>query len=233
MRAPQTIRGAGRTTLPHLLAAVLAFWWGAETPWCPPLHAELAPTLEDAPINRELKAPISFAPVAKKVAPSVVNIYSTTIIRERSSENPFYNDPFLRRFFGDDSTSQAQPREHKAQGLGSGVIVSPDGYILTANHVVEGAQAVKVALPNSETEYTAKVIGTDSHSPEDWDLMLMTEYKDLATLEANEDKMEAVAMQTMELNDQKMLEGYKERATWREIVGDRLAREIILEPKSK
>jgi len=78
-----------------------------------------------------------------------------------------------------------------------------------------------------------KVIGTESHSPEDWDLMLMTEYKDLATLEANEDKMEAVAMQAMEMNDQKMMEGYKERATWREILGDRLAREIILEPKSK
>jgi len=78
-----------------------------------------------------------------------------------------------------------------------------------------------------------KVIGTDSHSPEDWDLMLMTEYKDLATLEANEDKMESVAMQAVDLNDQKMIEGYKERSTWRDIVGDRLAREIILEPKSK
>ena len=78
-----------------------------------------------------------------------------------------------------------------------------------------------------------KVIGTESHTPEDWDLMLMTEYKDLATLEANEDKMEAVAMQALEINDQKMIEGYKERASWREIVGDRLAREIILEPKAK
>ena len=78
-----------------------------------------------------------------------------------------------------------------------------------------------------------KVIGTDSHSPEDWDLMLMTEYKDLATLEANEDKMEAVAMQAMDMNDQKMIEGYKERASWRDILGDRLAREIILEPKAK
>ena len=78
-----------------------------------------------------------------------------------------------------------------------------------------------------------KVIGTESHTPDDWDLMLMTEYKDLSTLEANEDKMEAVAMQAMDMNDQKMIEGYKERAGWREIVGDRLAREIILEPKAK
>jgi len=78
-----------------------------------------------------------------------------------------------------------------------------------------------------------KVIGTESHSPDDWDLMLMTEFKDLATLEANEDKIATVAMQALDLNDQKMVQGYQERATWREITGDRLAREIILEPKSK
>jgi len=78
-----------------------------------------------------------------------------------------------------------------------------------------------------------KVIGAESHSPNDWDLMLMTEFKDLATMEANEDKMEAVAMQALDLNDQKMIQGYQERSSWREIIGDRLAREIILEPKAK
>jgi len=78
-----------------------------------------------------------------------------------------------------------------------------------------------------------KVIGAESHSPTDWDLMLMTEFKDLATLEANEDKMEAIAMQAVDQNDQKMLQGYQERSSWREILGDRLAREIILEPKTK
>jgi hypothetical protein len=78
-----------------------------------------------------------------------------------------------------------------------------------------------------------KVIGSEAHSPNDWDLMLMTEFKDLATLEANEDKMEAVSMQALDQNDQKMLQGYQERSTWREILGDRLAREIILEPKAK
>ncbi len=78
-----------------------------------------------------------------------------------------------------------------------------------------------------------KVIGAESHSPNDWDLMLMTEFKDLATMEANEDKMEAVSMQALDLNDQKMIQGYQERSSWREIIGDRLAREIILEPKAK
>ena len=78
-----------------------------------------------------------------------------------------------------------------------------------------------------------KVIGAEAHSPTDWDLMLMIEFKDLATLEANEDKMEAVSMQALDLNDQKMLQGYQDRSSWREILGDRLTREIILEPKAK
>ena len=75
------------------------------------------------------------------------------------------------------------------------------------------------------------VIATEAHSPTDFDLMLMIQYKDLATMEANQDKAEAVANQALNSNDKKMLEGYQERASWREIVGDRLAREIILEPK--
>lgn len=78
-----------------------------------------------------------------------------------------------------------------------------------------------------------KVIGAESHGPNDWDLMLMIQFKDLATLEANVDKMEAVSMQALDLNDQKMIQGYQERANWREIIGERLTREIILEPKSK
>jgi hypothetical protein len=75
------------------------------------------------------------------------------------------------------------------------------------------------------------VIGTEAHSPTDFDLMLMTEYKDLATMEANQDKAEAVTNQALNSNDQKMIAGYEERASWREIIGNRLGREIILEPK--
>ena len=161
MRTPRINLGLSKPTTSYLLVVVLC--WSAGR-----LGAEPAPklSLQEAPINRELRAPISFAPVAQKVAPSVVNIYSTTIVHDRQSQNPFFNDPFLRRFFGDEFGQQQQrePREHKAQSLGSGVIVSPDGYILTANHVVEGAQTVKVALPSGETEYTAKVVGTDPPS---------------------------------------------------------------------
>src|SRR5215472_16806852 len=67
-------------------------------------------TIEDKGINREIRAPISFAPVIKRVAPSVVNIYSTMTIRDRGMQNPFLNDPLFRRFFGD-QFGQMQPRD--------------------------------------------------------------------------------------------------------------------------
>src|SRR4051812_11846852 len=118
-------------------------------------------TVEDAPLSREVKARTSFAPVIKKVAPSVVNISSSMTIHERGNSNPLSEDPFFRRFFGEDSMDQSQPRDRKAQSLGSGVIVSPDGYILTASHVVEGADKVKVSLASGEKDFDAKVIGTD------------------------------------------------------------------------
>jgi len=75
-----------------------------------------------------------------------------------------------------------------------------------------------------------KVISTEGHSPTDWNLMLMTEYKDLATMEANQDKGDALA-QKMVGNDDKQMQGYKDRSEIREVMGDRLAREIILTPK--
>ncbi|MGH9929520.1 MAG: hypothetical protein ACREA9_09850 [Pyrinomonadaceae bacterium] len=77
-----------------------------------------------------------------------------------------------------------------------------------------------------------KIISTEGHNPGDWNVMLMTEYKDLATMEANEDKGDALA-QKMVGNDDKQMQGYKDRSEIREVMGDRLAREIVLEPKSK
>jgi hypothetical protein len=77
-----------------------------------------------------------------------------------------------------------------------------------------------------------KVLGVEGHTPGEWNLMLMTEYKNLATMEANEDKGDALA-QKMIGNDEKQMQGYKERLEIREVMGDRLAREIVLEPKSR
>ena len=75
-----------------------------------------------------------------------------------------------------------------------------------------------------------KVIGVEGHGPGEWNIMLMTEYKDLATMEANEDKGDALA-QKMVGNDEKQMQGYRDRSEIREVMGNRLGREIVLEPK--
>src|SRR2546427_5530389 len=77
-----------------------------------------------------------------------------------------------------------------------------------------------------------KVMSVEGHTPGEFNLMLMTEYKNLATMEANEDKTEAVAQRVVG-NDEKQMQGYKDRSEIREVMGARLAREIILEPKSR
>ena len=74
-----------------------------------------------------------------------------------------------------------------------------------------------------------KVLTTEAHGPDDWNMLLMTEYKDLATMEANEPKGDALAQRVIG-DDQKQMQGYRERSEIREVVGNRLAREIILEP---
>jgi len=86
------------------------------------------------------------------------------------------------------------------------------------------------ALKSAGVILSYKVIGTEAHSPNDWDLMLMVEFKDLATLEANQDKADAL-LQQMFGGDEKVMQGYKERSDIREVLGTRLAREVILEPK--
>jgi len=99
--------------------------------------------------------------VAAVATPSVVNISTTRVIKSRE-ETPFdlFDDPFFRRFFGDQFPHPNVPKEHKEQSLGSGVIVSEDGYIITNNHVIEKAQEIKVLLLNKK-DYTAKLVGAD------------------------------------------------------------------------
>jgi serine protease Do len=99
--------------------------------------------------------------VAAVATPSVVNISTTRMIKSRE-EAPFdlFDDPFFRRFFGDQLPQPNVPKEHKEQSLGSGVIVTDDGYIVTNNHVIEKAQEIKVLL-SSKKNYKAKLIGAD------------------------------------------------------------------------
>ncbi len=100
-----------------------------------------------------------FAPVVRSAMPAVVNISSSKIVRNPQGGQipPFFDDPFFRRFFGEGSNI---PRERREQSLGSGVIVSPYGYILTNSHVVQGASDVKVSLSDNR-ELKARIIGTD------------------------------------------------------------------------
>jgi serine protease Do len=117
--------------------------------------------VETTPVNRDAKLGTSYASVIKKAAPSVVNIYSTHIVRMRAMRNPWMNDPFFRRFFGGQMPEDDREFTRRERGLGSGVIVSPDGYILTANHVVDSADEIKVSLGENKKEYNARVVGTD------------------------------------------------------------------------
>ena len=102
----------------------------------------------------------AMAEVAAAVKPSVVNISSTKTVRISGMQSPFSDDPFFRRFFGDQFNQFGRPREHKQSGLGSGVIVDKDGYILTNNHVIKEADEIKVKL-SDKREFKGKVIGTD------------------------------------------------------------------------
>jgi len=106
----------------------------------------------------------SLSTVAERVKPSVVNISTTSTVTSGGTPmDDFFNDPFFRRFFGDQFGGHMPQRKFKSSALGSGVIITEDGYILTNNHVVQNADEIKVLL-DDRREFTGKVIGTDSHS---------------------------------------------------------------------
>ena len=129
----------------------------------------------------QVKAPLqtSFAPAVKKVMPSIVNVFSSRKVQNDNNAEPFLNDPFFRRFFGDEQGRNA-PRERQERSLGSGVIVSQDGYILTNNHVVDGATDVKVSL-SDKREFPARVVGRDAKT-------------DLAVLKIEQTSLPALAL---------------------------------------
>ncbi len=122
----------------------------------------------DIPISQEsidilTKINQAMSEVASAVKPAIVSISSTKTTEVRSAPSPFFNDPFFREFFGNQFRNfqqPQQPKERKQSGLGSGVIVGKDGYILTNNHVVKGADEIKVNL-SDKREFKGKIIGTD------------------------------------------------------------------------
>ncbi len=117
--------------------------------------------------------PISYADAVERAAPAVVNVYTRKIITE--ARHPFTGDPIFRYFFGDNAQ---RPRQRTESSLGSGVIVSPQGYILTNNHVIAAADEIQVALQNGQTAQ-AKLVGAD---PETDLAVLKIELKDLPAI---------------------------------------------------
>jgi serine protease Do len=150
-----------------------------------------APPVDERPLSREVGGHTSFAPVVKKVAPAVVKVFTTTKMHNTAfNGGPDGMDDLLRRFFGDQFQGRNPRREFgvpRQQGIGSGVIATKDGYILTNNHVVDGADEVRVALQDGR-EFTAKVIGRD---PKTDVAVIKVDAKDLPAVSmADSDKVE-------------------------------------------
>ena len=141
--------------------------------WLPQRQAVVA--LQEAPTSDDdvKTAPTgSYRDAARAALPSVVHIYTTQETKQQ--RHPLFDDPIFRHFFGERPEGQPQ----RNSGLGSGVIVSPNGYILTNFHVIDGADDIQVSLNDNKT-YKAKVIGSDPES-------------DLAILQINADKLPAI-----------------------------------------
>jgi Do/DeqQ family serine protease len=99
---------------------------------------------------------MSYAPIVKRVAPAVVNVYAAKLVENR---NPLLDDPIFRRFFG----NPGGPREQIQRSLGSGVVIDPSGFVVTNNHVIEGADQVKVSFPDKR-EFEAEIVLKDARS---------------------------------------------------------------------
>jgi serine protease Do len=147
-----------------VLALGLRNWSGQQVFGAPNLELTLARSA--APISLG-NFSNGFASVLKPALPAVVNIHTSKIVKSKPNQMmPFFNDPMFRQFFGDQGQGFGggqgqQPQAEREQSLGSGVIVTSDGTIVTNNHVIEGASDIKVDLADKR-EFQAKLIGTDA-----------------------------------------------------------------------
>src|SRR5271168_1615774 len=127
-----------------------------------------------------------FSAVIKPALPAVVNIRTSKMVKAQANQSsPMFNDPMFRQFFGD-QFGGGKPHAEREQALGSGVIVTPDGTILTNNHVIDGASDIKVQL-SDKREFKAKLVGADPKT-------------DIAVL-----KIEASGLPTLPLGDSSQL----------------------------
>ncbi|WP_335342563.1 S1C family serine protease [Sedimenticola hydrogenitrophicus] len=156
------------------LAGMAAAYIAVSLFTAPPPTELLTPTPAPAVPSGQSQGPVSYASAVQLATPAVVNIFTAKVTVQRG--NPLFDDPFFRRFFGD--RFQAPPRQRLQTSLGSGVIISSNGYILTNNHVIEDADQIRVVLANGRT-LDAQVAGVDP----DTDLaVLKTDADDLPTI---------------------------------------------------
>ncbi|GAA0772021.1 Do family serine endopeptidase [Roseibium denhamense] len=151
------------------LAGLLAFGIGPAT------AQDTQPTPADLRLvpQSDAQVKLSFAPIVKDVAPAVVNVYASRKVVRRQRVSPFFDDPFFRRFFGQPGGNMGRPQERVQSSLGSGVIISESGTVITNHHVIKDADEVRVAL-NDRREFDA-------------DIVLLDERTDLAVLQIRED----------------------------------------------
>ena len=124
--------------------------------------AQVTPA-QDRPIQSLRDLNQAFVDIAAHVKPAVVTVSTERVLRQQfpgMGGSPFANDPFFQFFFGGPQGQQPRSREYKQMGLGSGVIVSPEGYILTNNHVIDKADSIVVRTLDGK-KHSAKVIGAD------------------------------------------------------------------------
>ena len=161
MKLPRFLQGSKRQGLAALCVLALGGALVAAGAGLSTTHVSLK--LAD---QNEGPSRLTMAPAAKAAMPSVVKISASKIVKQSAESGPEGMDPLFRQFFGNqfgegEGRAPRAPRSHREGGLGSGVIISSDGYILTNNHVVDGATDVRVTMPDRR-EYKATVIGTDA-----------------------------------------------------------------------
>src|SRR5436190_3633920 len=146
--------------------------------WLPLRAGVSAPVVQASGAAASAMAANTYADAVQRATPSVVNIFSSKEVR--AQRHPLLNDPLFRRFFGDQLPDEAQ----RASSLGSGVIVSTSGYILTNHHVVEAADEIEVGLADGK-KLLAKVIGNDPET-------------DLAVLRVTSDNLPSISFGSSE-----------------------------------